>query len=53
MFIECAITAGADYLVSGDKGHLLVLRQAGGIPIIAVADFLRRLDGDFARPDQS
>jgi putative PIN family toxin of toxin-antitoxin system len=52
MFIECAITARADYLVSGDKGHLLALQQAGGIPIIAVADFLRRLDGDSARSSQ-
>lgn len=43
MFIECAVTAQADCLVTGDKGHLLVLKQASGIPIIAVADFLRTL----------
>ena len=42
-FIECAATAQADYLVTGDKGHLLVLKQAAGIPIIAASDFLRLL----------
>jgi putative PIN family toxin of toxin-antitoxin system len=41
MFIECAAQAQADYLVTGDKGHLLVLKEAAGIPIVAVSDFLR------------
>jgi putative PIN family toxin of toxin-antitoxin system len=41
MFIECAAQARADYLVTGDKGHLLVLKAAAGIPIVAVSDFLR------------
>jgi putative PIN family toxin of toxin-antitoxin system len=41
MFIECAAQARADYLVTGDKGHLLVLKEAAGIPIVAVSDFLR------------
>ena len=45
MFVECAVAAKADYLVTGDKGHLLVLKEAGGIPIISATDFLRRLDG--------
>lgn len=43
MFIECAAEAGSDYLVTGDKGHLLRLKQAAGIPIIAASDFLRLL----------
>ena len=37
---------GADdrrLLVTGDKGHLLRLKQAAGIPIIAASDFLRLL----------
>ena len=42
-FIECAVAAQADYLVTGDKGHLLHLKQAGGIPIVAASDFLRLL----------
>jgi predicted nucleic acid-binding protein len=43
MFIECAAEAGSDYLVTGDKGHLLRLKQAAGIPIIAASEFLRLL----------
>jgi putative PIN family toxin of toxin-antitoxin system len=43
MFIECAVAARADYLVTGDKGHLLVLQQAAGIPVISASDFLRIL----------
>ena len=43
MFIECAVAARADYLVTGDKGHLLHLKEAGGIPILAASDFLRLL----------
>ena len=41
MFIECAAEAQADYLVTGDKGHLLALKQVAGISIVAVSDFLR------------
>jgi uncharacterized protein len=40
MFVECAAEAGADFLVTGDKGHLLVLKQAAATRIIAVSDFL-------------
>ena len=43
MFVECAVTARADYLVTGDKGHLLNLKLAGGVPIVAASDFLRLL----------
>jgi uncharacterized protein len=43
MFIECAVAARADYLVTGDKGHLLALKQAGGVPIIAASAFLSLL----------
>jgi uncharacterized protein len=42
-FIECAVAAQADYLVTGDKGHLLALKQAGGVTIIAAAAFLSLL----------
>ncbi len=40
MFIDCAVAAKADWLVTGDKGHLLALEQAGGVPITSVSDFL-------------
>jgi predicted nucleic acid-binding protein len=43
MFIECAAEAQAGYLVTGDKAHLLTLKEAAGIPIIAVSVFLRLL----------
>lgn len=43
MFIECAVAAQADYLVTGDKSHLLILKHAGGIPIVAASEFLRLL----------
>ncbi len=43
MFIECAVVARADCLVTGDKAHLLKIKQAGGVPIIAASDFLSSL----------
>jgi len=43
MVLECALAAGADCLVSGDKRHLLPLQAFRGIPIVKPADFLRRL----------
>ena len=43
MFVECAVTARADYLVTGDKGHLLRLRQVGITAIVAASEFLRLL----------
>ena len=39
MFIEGAIAARADYVVTGDKSHLLALKKVLGIPIIAASDF--------------
>jgi len=43
MVLECALAAEADYIVSGDKKHLLVLREFHGTRIISPSDFLRRL----------
>jgi putative PIN family toxin of toxin-antitoxin system len=43
MVLECALAAEADYIVSGDKKHLLPLRQFRDIPIVNPSDFLRRL----------
>ncbi len=31
------------YLVTGDKAHLLSVKEAAGVPIVSVADFLRLL----------
>jgi len=43
MFVECAVAARADWLVTGDKGHLLTLKKAGGVSITSVSDFLQVL----------
>ena len=43
MFIECAVAARADYLVTGDRGHLLSLKQVEGTPIVTASDYLRFL----------
>jgi len=41
-FLICAVDGGADFIVTGDR-HLLTLKEHGGIPIIAVRDFMDRL----------
>jgi putative PIN family toxin of toxin-antitoxin system len=38
-FLECAVSTGADCLVSGDE-DLLVLKNVRGIPILSVSKFL-------------
>jgi len=44
--LECAAAAKSDYIVTGDKKHILPLRSHGGIPIVKVADFLRQLQSE-------
>lgn len=39
----CALAAEADCIVTGDKKHLLPLREFRGIPIISPAEFVRRM----------
>jgi len=41
--LECALAAGADFIVSGDKRHFLSLGGFRNIPILSPEDFLRRL----------
>ncbi len=43
MILECALAAEADYLVTGDKKHLLPLRRFQETPIVGPSEFLRRL----------
>lgn len=40
--LECALSANADYIVSGDK-HLLSLKNFNGIKIVSPSSFLPRL----------
>jgi len=41
MVLECAIAADADCIVSGDKKHLLPLREFRGVKIITADAFLK------------
>lgn len=38
--VECAVVASASHIVTGDRRHLLPIKQYQGILIIAPADFL-------------
>jgi len=41
--LECAVDAGADYIITGDA-HLLKLKECRGIVILAPAEFLALLE---------
>ena len=43
--LECAVEASADYLVTGDKRHLLPLGEHGGVRILNAPRFLSALEG--------
>lgn len=38
--LECAVEAKADFLISGDKKHLLPLKKFRGIEIISAREFI-------------
>ena len=42
--LATALAAKADLIVSGDRKHLLILKQFGGIPIVTVAQALALLE---------
>lgn len=42
-FLATAIGGGADYLVTGDAGHLLHLGEYRGVAIVSPRDFVSRL----------
>ena len=44
MVLECALAAEADFLVSGDKKHLLKLREFEGTKIVSCAELLARIN---------
>ena len=41
--LECAVEGNADFIVSGDRKHLLPLRYYDDIPIITTVAFLERV----------
>lgn len=42
--LECAVEGKADYLVTGDKKHLLKLKDYKGIKILSPGEFLRKIN---------
>lgn len=40
MILECAVEAGSDYIITGDR-HLLCMHEYRGIKIISPAEFIR------------
>lgn len=43
--LECAVTAEADLIVTGDR-HLLKIKEFEGVPIVRLADFLKTITPD-------
>lgn len=41
--LECAETAHADFIVTGDTKHLLSLKKFKGIAILSPADFIQKI----------
>jgi len=41
--LECAVEGKAYYIISGDKRHLLPLKEYQGIKILSPAEFLRKM----------
>jgi putative PIN family toxin of toxin-antitoxin system len=39
-FLECAVGANADYLISGDQGHLVPIGSHGGVEIVSPREFM-------------
>lgn len=44
--LECALTAGAEPIVTGDKKHLLPLGSFRGVSIVGLRDFLASFSAD-------
>jgi putative PIN family toxin of toxin-antitoxin system len=47
--LECAATAKSDYIVTGDKRHILPLGSYGVAAIVKAAEFMRQLQGEASR----
>lgn len=46
--LECAKEGESKYIISGDKRHILPLKEYEGIKILSVAEFLRVMESNFA-----
>ena len=43
LILGIALAGGADFIVTGDKAHLLSLKKAGNTRIVPLSDFLKQL----------
>lgn len=41
--LECAVVGEADYIITGDKKHLLKLKEYEGIKILSPSEFLKAI----------
>jgi predicted nucleic acid-binding protein len=48
IFLEAAVAGGADWIVSGDKAHLLPIGEFRRIPIVSPRKFMEWLQGQAA-----
>ncbi|MBI5195462.1 MAG: putative toxin-antitoxin system toxin component, PIN family [Nitrospirae bacterium] len=39
--IECAVASNASYIITGDRNHLLPIKEYEGVKILSPAEFLR------------
>jgi putative PIN family toxin of toxin-antitoxin system len=44
IFFECAVAGGAEVIVSGDKNHVLAVKEYNGIQVLSPAQFLAVLE---------
>jgi len=44
--LECAIEGGASCIISGDKRHILPLKEFRGIKILSPSDFLKFMESE-------
>ena len=51
-YLECALTGEAEYIVTGDKQHLLPIAEYSGIRIVSPATFLTLLQVDSLRNNE-
>ena len=43
LILGIALAGGADFIVTGDKAHLLSLKKAGNTQIVPLSDFLKQV----------
>jgi predicted nucleic acid-binding protein len=44
-FLECAVVAEADYLISGDEQHVQAVEEYRGVQIVSPREFLNEMNG--------